>query len=600
MFQLSTSQGSLFESQFQMSDKKHKRLEKTWAKIFYERCFPLIDESLFRSFYCEDNGAPCKSIRVVVSALILQAIFDLTDAETQAAVDFDLRWHLALGLDPCDDHDYVSQRTLQYFQEKLITHETALLLFNDLTDRLIAELGINTGQQRLDSTHIVSNFAIRSRLGVFCETHRVFLHALRRADMCSDTALLTAVAPSLRRRYMDDEGTDTHYDDARASDSRRRLSVAARDAYRLRETFRGVVLPPAAAEAYALVERLVAEHCTIVAEPSAPAADDGDADLAAVPVVVKEAKTLSASSLQTPHDPDVTYSGHKGQGYEVLIMETCNPTNEVQLITHVSLKRSCESDSERVIPAITALEERGLTPESVLADTAFGSTENVVASAQHGVELISPQPGNAPKEAPHVPEFMVNEHDFQVQLTPSAPPSCCPLGVVAMQTRLLTTDADGPIALLQMPTASCQTCDRRGWCPAMTMENGDTLVMLPLNELLPCWRRADESEDSFRERYNVRAGIEGTNSELKRGQGLGHLRVRGAPRVSLAMYLRMIACNMKRAMRYWGDTRKKANKCIISEDITLKNFNFRFFSFGKTLYYAICGVLSNMIEFRVV
>ena len=40
--------------------------------------------------------------------------------------------------------------------------------------------------------------------------------------------------------------------------------------------------------------------------------------------------------LQTPHDPGVTYSGHKGQGYEVLIAETCDPENAVQLLTQVS------------------------------------------------------------------------------------------------------------------------------------------------------------------------------------------------------------------------------------------------------------------------
>ena len=44
----------------------------------------------------------------------------------------------------------------------------------------------------------------------------------------------------------------------------------------------------------------------------------------------------------------------------------------------------------------------------------------------------------------------------------------------------------------------------------------------------------------------VRAGIEGTNSELKRRHGLGHLRVRGGDRVQLAVYLKALACNVKR------------------------------------------------------
>ena len=91
MFKRSTSQVSLWESSFQMSDKKRGRLDKTWAKAFREQCLPLIDEERFRPLYCADNGAPCKSIRVVVAVDILRHMFDLTYAETQAAVDFDLR-----------------------------------------------------------------------------------------------------------------------------------------------------------------------------------------------------------------------------------------------------------------------------------------------------------------------------------------------------------------------------------------------------------------------------------------------------------------------------------------------------------------------------
>jgi hypothetical protein len=44
--------------------------------------------------------------------------------------------------------------------------------------------------------------------------------------------------------------------------------------------------------------------------------------------------------------------------------------------------------------------------------------------------------------------------------------------------------------------------------------------------------------------YAVRAGIEATNSELKRAHGLGRLRVRGGLRVTLAANLKGLACNL--------------------------------------------------------
>ena len=165
-----------------MSARKRGRLEKTWAKVFRERCLPLIDEEMFRPLYCEDNGAPCKAVRLVVAVEILRHLFDLTHEETQYHVDFDLRWHLALGLDPCDDDDYVSERTLRYFEAKLVEHELVGGLFTELTDQLLDRLGVKTGQQRLDTTHLLPNVARLSRLGLFCETHRVLLKALRRED----------------------------------------------------------------------------------------------------------------------------------------------------------------------------------------------------------------------------------------------------------------------------------------------------------------------------------------------------------------------------------------------------------------------------------
>ena len=59
-------------------------------------------------------------------------------------------------------------------------------------------------------------------------------------------------------------------------------------------------------------------------------------------------------------------------------------------------------------------------------------------------------------------------------------------------------------------------------------------------------RRRAEATEEWRKRYGIRAGIEGTNSELKRAHGLGRLRVRGGRRVRLAVYLKTLACNFKR------------------------------------------------------
>jgi hypothetical protein len=61
------------------------------------------------------------------------------------------------------------------------------------------------------------------------------------------------------------------------------------------------------------------------------------------------------------------------------------------------------------------------------------------------------------------------------------------------------------------------------------------------------WLRRQEAHPDFKKRYAIRAGIEATNSECKRVQGLGKLRVRRERRVKLVVYLKAAGCNLKRA-----------------------------------------------------
>ena len=58
---------------------------------------------------------------------------------------------------------------------------------------------------------------------------------------------------------------------------------------------------------YKLLCRIVEEQCDVQS--------DGTIEL-------KAPKQISSDSLQNPSDPDATYSGHKGQGYQVQVMET--------------------------------------------------------------------------------------------------------------------------------------------------------------------------------------------------------------------------------------------------------------------------------------
>ncbi len=323
--------------------------------------------------------------------------------------------------------------------------------------------------------------------------------------------------------------------------------MCARDVYRLSALFRGTAAEKL--EGYALLERLFEEQCEVIPNKDRPEKDDDDAGEGGVPVILKEAKKVDSASLQSPHDPDVTYSGHKGKGYEVQVAETCDEDNPVEIITHVEVTDSCESDAKATVPIIKALAERGKQPEELVADTTYGSGKNAVEAERLGTELISPVGGSAPKEEEAVSEEdrALTVADFRIDASYKEA-SVCPAGYESVDE---TEDAEDPNQVeLTFDKSTCEACPVLSVCPVKRNREGTGYVLkVDLVKANIERRRRAESMGDFAERYAVRAGIEATNSELKRKNGLGFLRVRGRPRVKLSVYLKTLACNIKRMVR---------------------------------------------------
>ena len=150
---------------------------------------------------------------------------------------------------------------------------------------------------------------------------------------------------------------------------------------------------------YGLLERLLREQCHVGRHGDGrPSADDDDAGEGKVPIVLREPREVRSDSLQTPHDPAVTYSGHKGKGYEVQVAETCESDNAVQMITHVEVTPSSGSDSVVTTRVIDELSERGIGPSELWADTSYGSGRNGWEAERRGTELVGPVGGRSHKE----------------------------------------------------------------------------------------------------------------------------------------------------------------------------------------------------------
>jgi len=62
---------SLTDRLNKLTERERRILDKSWAKPFGDRIFPMIDEQKFAVLYCEDNGRPNTPVNVVVGSLFL-------------------------------------------------------------------------------------------------------------------------------------------------------------------------------------------------------------------------------------------------------------------------------------------------------------------------------------------------------------------------------------------------------------------------------------------------------------------------------------------------------------------------------------------------
>jgi hypothetical protein len=547
MFRRSDSQTTFGSLSILLSPAKIARLEKThWAGGFRRKALPVLlaNEETFRPLFCEDNGRPNKPVAATLGVLLLKEMFDLTDEVALDHFEFNNSWQYALDVDP--DEAHLCQKTLHNFRVKMSEAEaqgvlTYSALFDEVVRAIIQDKGLNVGKQRLDSTHIRSNMAVLTRLGLFTHTITAFVKKLGKQH----PRLFAALPKGIHERYVDREG---YFADSPSSDGRRRLAQCAADVWRLVDRFRGH-RSVSGMPSYLRLKRLLEEQCVI--EDEDPTDPEGDGP-EGVPVRPKDPKVekIPPTSLQGSDD-DATY-GHKGKGYQVQVAETCDQSNEMQVVTHVSTEGAHESDQHAPVPVIEDLEAKGSKPDTLLADTNYGRGQNIVEASERGVDLVTPSCGRKPETDEN--ELTLDDFTFSPD---GQRIEHCPLGQRPVEQG--KCGRDGGRRYARMDAKRCERCSWPGHCPARR-SNGNTTVTLTWqpSEGATSARRHRERTREFKNGYRIRSGIEATNSEYKRSYGGGRLRVRGSPAVKRTVKFKFMALNIKRWTASARKTRKQA------------------------------------------
>lgn len=487
-----------------------KYLSSDWPGVFRHQMLHLMPAAALGKHFSQIVGCPTKELYGMAGAILLKEFFDLTILQTVERYLTDAAWQYALNVNPMEAS--LSHATVERYLKLFAEDDLASDIFHRVTSALIEALELDVSRQRLDSTHIFSDMATFGRTKLMGVTIKRFLVQLKRhhAELYTalDQALLARYAPSQAKLFGDFTGARAVLRQAVAEDLLLLVSRFADDS-----KVRG-------RSSYQAMERVLREQCDVVEE------------------AVQLKKKTGGEVMQNPSDGDATYDGHKGPGYQAQIAETCSPHNEVQLITAVQTEPAHRSDQDAAAPMIEQLQAHDRKPELLYADGQYSSDANVVHAAQRGVDLQSPVTIIAQRlpDALTIDDFVVDETTQRVERCPNGQePVCSVHDVVKGRTRTV------------MGASHCSACPFRDQCPVKQVRGKYVIEHTPAEHRLAS-RRAEQATDAFGENYAIRAGGESVNAGLKRKMGLGRLRVRGLPRVRMAVLLRCAGWNLLRAL----------------------------------------------------
>lgn len=518
--------GYIFDPWNYLGPKRRKLLEESWAGLFRKEILNELPVNQIASYFSPDEGRPTKESYTALGVCLLQQMQDLTDEETVNQLAFNEQWHYALDIsDESDSAKYFCLKTLWDIRQKVTERELDTVMFEKVTDKLADIFKVDPSKQRLDSVHIHSNMRHLGRIRIISHTIHKFLVNLKRQHQ----EIFEGLPKELVDTYLSEKALSC-FSMVKPSDSEKKLGLVCRELFSLIQQMKAHPVVQDMSS-FKLLQRVLKEQCTLK-----EASDEQPAE-----VLIKPAKEIPSDSLQNPSDPDAGYDGHKGQGYQVQIMETYlehepeeEPEKALRLITYVQVESADAHDVHAVLPALKAVEERDLKPEQLLADSAYGSEENLEKAEGMGVKVVAPAMGSYQKGLP------LSAFNF----SSSGEVLRCPQGQAPLRNR--RNKNRHRAAFDSKPCLSCPLIDQ---CPVHPGKKYHYLRYDHKTFHL-AQRRQQEQTAEFKNTYRYRSGVEGTISTVDRKTGIKHLRVRGFQAVRFCVNLKAAGMNILRAAAF--------------------------------------------------
>lgn len=478
-------QDSLLDSSQWMNPKIQEKLKRSWAPIFYEHVFCKIDEEPFAVLY-GTTGKPNFPVNILLSLEYIKHMKDCSDLEL------------------LDDFYF---GVYQYCLDNPGKEDILFGPFISLLHSFAHIASISLVEQRTDTTLFMSNIKKAGRISLAYDVLAKAVKAVPKEDMTAP--LLEVLEPNFK--------TDVLYR-AKAQEGETKLTLLlslCQEALKILETRLN-------SDEVRILKRFLAEQSTMDPESGKP--------------VPKPNKEISSSSLQSAYDEDATYrrKGNVSQsGYVLEISETCSKDNDFQLITDYAIEPNNASDVEILQDRIESIRDTGCT--DLYVDGGFHSPDVHQAAKENSIEIhLTNMSGTEPTKKLPVSEFDIDETTHVIHKCPAGH-SPTHAGVNSGQTSA------------HFPHDACADCELKSQCYSKAQVK-DCVVRINLKAVNAC-REREKMKAGKKENTSKRAGIEGSNSALKR-KGLAKLDVRGKAKSLVVCGLKVTAQNIKRFIKY--------------------------------------------------
>lgn len=527
-------QEKLFNNLSVMDPRYIKRLEKSWAGLFYKHVFCKIDEKLFAPLYSSDNGRPNFPINILVALEIIKHLKNYVDEVLFEAFAYDFQISYALGLRNIGER-YFARRTFYDFRTRLYKYtlehpKEGDLIFQQFETHIqhfIKVAQLDTDEQRMDSTQIMSNIKRAGRLALAYDVLLQGIKACPLEILSSD--FLEVLDPHYKTNLLYKlKDTET------MSRLEKLLNLGGELSRLVKDNLKLQMRPEIQVLVRFMTEQTVYD-------------DERKVWLA------KENKGIAASSLQSAFDSEATFRKKAGKnhvGYVVNLAETCADKNPVQLVTDYQVEPNSISDVLMADKSLTKLKETSQVKD-VYVDGGYYSSNLVKKAEELEIQLHYTDMTGRNVKLNRLPYNAFNiEHNESILSCPKL-------------QKPLRRDFNSLSGILSahFDRSICTQCSLKEQCP-VKFQKKDTVLRVSQKSLMAENTRLILMDKKDRnENGSKRAAIEGTNSALKRAHGAGKLRVRGLVRCSLVMGLKTIAHNFHQIVRFFqGDTRNKYRK----------------------------------------